>query len=70
MALQEALKAAPFTLADVAQEAGLSLHTIRAYAYGKRVPDAENAARVVRALRKRAERITRLAEKLEREADR
>ncbi|HEY8469357.1 MAG TPA: hypothetical protein VIL18_06935 [Longimicrobiales bacterium] len=66
--VRRVLKAAPFALPDVAADAGLSYHTIRAYAYGKRTPEPENVAKLVRALRRRAEKILDLADRLEREA--
>ena len=68
MAVQDALRAAPFTLRDLAEEMGGSYGTLREWSRGARVPTGENVGRIATALRKRAERLQALAKDLEKAA--
>lgn len=66
MSVQSALKEGPFTLRDIASEAGLSYHAIQSYALGRRTPDPETAAKLAGILAARGAAITQLADGLRR----
>lgn len=64
MSIQKALKAAPFTLRDLAAEIGGSYGTLREWARGARTPSDENVNRIADGLEARAERLRELAQEL------
>lgn len=64
MLIQRALKAAPFTLRDLAAEIGGSYGTLREWARGARTPSDENVSRIASGLEARAEKLRDLAQEL------
>ena len=60
MAVQEALKRGPFSLRDLAQEAGVGYETVRQWAAGARNPRPENIESILGALDDQADRIKQL----------
>lgn len=60
MAVQEALKEAPFSLHQLAERAGVGYETLRQWAAGKRNPRDENIERILLALDDHADLIKSL----------
>lgn len=63
--LRKALKAATPTLRQLAEDAGVTYSAVRLYVRGKRTPDSNVLARLVKALRARSGRLAKLADELE-----
>ncbi len=59
------LKAANWSLGDLAKAAGVSIHAIRMYRKGLRTPPPDVQRRLARALRHHAAMLTKLAQELE-----
>jgi len=68
--LRKGLKLAVPTLRDLANEVGVSHASMRAYVTGARMPSPEVLQRIVRALRSRGAQLAKLADELERAAER
>ncbi len=60
MAVQEALKRGPFSLRDLAGDAGVGYETLRQWAAGARNPRQENIDSILAALDGQADRIKEL----------
>ena len=60
MAVQEALKEGPFSLRDLAEQAGVGYETLRQWAAGARNPRPENIESILGALDGQADRIKQL----------
>ena len=67
--VQAILDVAPLTVDALADDAGISRHTLYAWAAGRRNPSPDNVARLAKALRARGGRLLELAEALEREVE-
>jgi hypothetical protein len=63
--LQRVLQAAPFSMRDWANEAGVTYHAFRSWAYGKRMPAKENIQDLATSLRSRAAKLEALAGELD-----
>ena len=63
--LREALEVSTLSLSDLAAELGISSSALRRYRLENRIPPADLALRIARALRTRARRLSVLATKLE-----
>jgi len=68
--LRKGLKLAIPTLRDLAREVGVSYASMRAYVRGSRIPGPEVMRRLVKALRGRGAELAKLADELERAAER
>ena len=66
--IQRAIEGAAGRMEDLASEVGVTYHSLRAWADGRRNPTPENVQRLASALRARGGRLLELAEELEREA--
>lgn len=67
--IAEAVERAPASLEEIAEEAGVSRHSLYLWARGKRNPTPENLARLADALEKRGGELTELAEELREAAE-
>jgi hypothetical protein len=65
---QHALKTATPSMRELAEEAGLTYSTLRAWSAGNRSPSAEHVRALARALKNRAARLQELAEELDKAA--
>lgn len=63
MAVQNALREAPFTLHSLALRAGVKYETVRKWAVGERNPRPANIAKLLDALDKQADEIKELVRK-------
>ena len=63
----EALVAATPTLRDVAARVGVSYASARAWRTGTRMPTAKGCRRLAAALRKQADKLTKMADRIEAE---
>jgi transcriptional regulator with XRE-family HTH domain len=68
--IQQVLREAPFSMRQLAEEAGVGYALVRAWRIGRRAPLPETLRDVAGALRKRGARLERLAEELDQEAGR
>jgi transcriptional regulator with XRE-family HTH domain len=66
--IQRVLKEAPFSMRQLAEEAGVGYALVRAWRIGRRAPLPETLRDVAAALRKRGDTLARLADELDREA--
>lgn len=66
--LAKTLDLAAPTLREIAADAGISYHAIRQYRLGERTPPAAVIRRLAKVLRRRAGRLSQLADQLERQA--
>lgn len=66
--IQRVLDEAPFSMRQLAEDAGVSYDAIRSWATDRRTPKPENLAQLVDALHRRGERLQTLATEL-REVD-
>lgn len=66
----EALAAATPTLREVAARVGISYASVRAWRTGTRMPTAKGCRRLAAALRKQADKLHKMAEQVEVNADR
>jgi predicted DNA-binding transcriptional regulator AlpA len=67
--IQRALEDGPFSIQQLAEEAGISYDTLYSWAKRRRVPRPENLQQLARAFDQRAERLQQIAEALRRAAD-
>ena len=70
MRVRRALTEAPFSMRHLAADMGLSYGAVRAWAAGVRNPTSQSARDLAKALRTRGEHLQRLADDLERAANR
>jgi len=68
MMISTALEVASGDLTAIADEVGVSYPTLWAWKAGKRTPGVRNLRRLAKALRRRGEQLTDLAERLDRAA--
>lgn len=66
--IQRILDKAPLSIDGLADEAGISRHTLHAWASGRRNPTPENIAALADALERRGGELVKLAEQLREEA--
>lgn len=64
--IQRVLDEAPFSMRQLAEEAGMSYDAIRSWAADRRTPRTENLEHLAAALERRGSRLHELAEKLRR----
>jgi transcriptional regulator with XRE-family HTH domain len=64
--IQRVLDEAPFSMRQLAEEAGLSYDAIRSWAADRRTPRLENLEHLAAALRQRASRLDDLAAEIRR----
>lgn len=64
--VQRILEVAPMSVDGLAEEAGVSRHTLYAWAAGRRNPTPENLESLVAALDRRSGELAQLAEELRR----
>ena len=69
-AVSDALALLTLTLRDVAELLGTSYNTVRSWRLGNRNPSPQVEQRLAKALRKHAQRLLKLADRLDREAER
>lgn len=62
--IQRVLQQGPFSMRQLAEEAGLSYDALRSWAADRRTPRAENLDQLAEALERRGERLHELAEEL------
>lgn len=62
--IQRVLDEAPFSMRQIAEEAGISYDAIRSWATERRTPRRENVAQLANALDRRGERLKLLAAEL------
>ena len=55
--VQRVLREGPFSMRQLAEDAGLSYGVLRAWAMGRRTPTPENLARIADGFERRAERL-------------
>lgn len=67
--VQRVLRDGPFSMRQLADDAGLSYGVLRAWAIGRRTPTPENLARIARGFERRAEKLHQLAAELTDVAD-
>lgn len=65
-AVREAIKTAPFTLHDLAREAGISYDSLRSWSVGRRDPRTASVRRLSAGLRRKAASLIELADSLDR----
>lgn len=65
---EEALREAPFSMRQLAEDAGLSYAMLRSWRIGRKRPRPQDLARIAAALRRKSEQLVRYAEQLERPA--
>ena len=66
--VQRALRDGPFSLRQLAEDAGLKSDVLRAWAIGRRAPLPENLSRIANGFEARATRLNALATELRRAA--
>ena len=54
----------PFSMRDLAEDAGVGYEALRSWAAGRHVPDLETVGRLARAIEGRSERLRELANEL------
>jgi transcriptional regulator with XRE-family HTH domain len=64
--IQRVLDEAPFSMRQLADEAGISYDAIRSWATDRRTPRAENLEHLSAALERRGERLRELADEVRR----
>jgi transcriptional regulator with XRE-family HTH domain len=67
--IQRALEDGPFSIQQLAEEAGISYDTLYSWAKRRRVPRPESLRQLARGFDQRAEVLEQIAEELRREAD-
>lgn len=66
--VQRVLRDGPFSMRQLAEDAGLSYGVLRAWAMGRRTPTPENLSRIADGFERRAERIHAIVTELRRAA--
>jgi transcriptional regulator with XRE-family HTH domain len=59
----------PFSMRDLAQDAGVGYEALRSWAAGRHVPDPETVGRLARAIEGRSERLREFATQLRHAAE-
>ncbi len=62
--VQRALRDGPFSMRQLADDAGLKYDVLRGWAIGRRTPTAENLSRMADGFEQRAHQLQRIAEEL------
>ena len=62
--VQRALRDGPFSMRQLAEDAGLKYDVLRAWAIGRRAPLPENLSRIARGFETRAQQLSALAAEL------
>jgi predicted transcriptional regulator len=65
VAVQTVIKDAPFTLHDLAEEAGISYDSLRSWSVERRAPRPKSVQKLARGLRSKAAELLALADKLD-----
>jgi hypothetical protein len=60
-AVQRALRDGPFSMRQLAEDAGLKYGVLRAWAMGRRTPTSENVARIADGFERRAHKLLSIA---------
>jgi transcriptional regulator with XRE-family HTH domain len=68
MLVKRVLREAPFSMRQLADDAGVNYGTLRIWASGGRTPEPNNVRLIAAGLRSRADRLRALAAELERTA--
>lgn len=68
-AIERALSEGPFTIQQLAEEAGISYDTLYSWVKGRRVPRPENVRQLVSGLEKRADLLREIADDLKAAVD-
>jgi transcriptional regulator with XRE-family HTH domain len=66
--VQRVLRDGPFSMRQLAEDAGLSYGVLRAWAMGRRTPTPENLSRIADGFERRAERLHAIVSDLRRVA--
>jgi transcriptional regulator with XRE-family HTH domain len=66
--VQRVLRDGPFSMRQLAEDAGLSYGVLRAWAMGRRTPTPENLSRIADGFERRAERLHTIVSELRRVA--
>lgn len=66
--VQRVLRDGPFSMRQLAEDAGLSYGVLRAWAMGRRTPTPENLSRIADGFERRAERLHTIITELRRAA--
>jgi transcriptional regulator with XRE-family HTH domain len=66
--VQRVLRDGPFSMRQLAEDAGLSYGVVRAWAMGRRTPTSENLSRIADGFERRAERLHAIITELRRAA--
>ncbi len=66
--VQRVLREGPFSMRQLAEDAGLSYGVVRAWAMGRRTPTPENLSRIADGFDRRAERLHAIVSELRRAA--
>jgi transcriptional regulator with XRE-family HTH domain len=67
--VQRVLRDGPFSMRQLAEDAGLSYGVLRAWAMGRRTPTPENLMRIAGGFERRAERLRNIAIELRHAAE-
>lgn len=67
--VQRVLRDGPFSMRQLAEDAGLSYGVLRAWAMGRRTPTPENLARIAGGFERRAEQLRDISIELKRAAE-
>lgn len=62
--VQRVLREGPFSMRQLAEDAGLKYDVLRGWAIGRRTPTAENVSRMADGFERRAERLREIADEL------
>lgn len=62
--VQRVLRDGPFSMRQLAEDAGLKYDVLRGWAIGRRTPTAENLSRMADGFDQRAQRLRRIADEL------
>lgn len=66
--VQRVLRDGPFSMRQLAEDAGLSYGVLRSWAMGRRTPTAENLSRMADGFDQRAQQLRQVAEELRKAA--
>ena len=67
--VQRVLRDGPFSMRQLADDAGLNYDVLRGWAIGRRTPTAENLSRMADGFEQRAQHLLRIAEELRKTAN-
>jgi transcriptional regulator with XRE-family HTH domain len=66
MMIQRVLDDAPFSMRQIAEEAGVSYDAVRSWATNRRTPKPENLAQLAEALHRRGDQLHAMGDELQR----